>query len=315
MSEILNENRRLQAEVEKLIEENMNLTSVIRTLRKNLRHDNEKLETVSRELWLWKNGRYHLDCVATEDCKSEAEVSSKLAEALRERDEAREHWGNESMNAAQFFGEKTKAIAERDEARAERDILKLNAQREAEHHDRMVSELEKVYKERDEAREKIKRQAERICQLEGATNHAGGTPLSIALRERDEVRQQYDDLATEHVLAVNKLAEERDQALMDRANGDMATMTINHYERILRERDEARSDAAKIADKLSGLELRSTEELARLEQERNEALAQVKELIYISERAIALAEIDFENDKFGVVSELRDDLAKIKKSK
>ena len=34
----------------------------------------------------------------------------------RERNEAREHWGTESMNAAQFFGEKTKAIAERDEA-------------------------------------------------------------------------------------------------------------------------------------------------------------------------------------------------------
>jgi len=58
MSEFLSENRRLQAEVEKLIEENMNLTSVIRTLRKNLRDDNDKLETVSRELWLWKNGRY-----------------------------------------------------------------------------------------------------------------------------------------------------------------------------------------------------------------------------------------------------------------
>jgi hypothetical protein len=55
--------------------------------------------------------------------------------------------------------------------------------------------------------------------------------------------------------------------------------------------------------------------IAQLRRERNEALAQVKELIYISERAIALAEIDFENDKFGVVSELRDDLAKIKKSK
>ena len=26
---------------------------------------------------------------------------------------------------------------------------------------------------------------------------------------------------------------------MDRANGDIATMTINHYERLLRERDEA----------------------------------------------------------------------------
>jgi chromosome segregation ATPase len=90
-------------------------------------------------------------------------------------------------------------------------------------------------------------------------------------RQRDEARRQYDDLATEHVLAVNKLAEERDAALMDRANGDMATMTINHYERLIKERDEARADAAKIADKLSGLELRSTEELARLEQERNEA--------------------------------------------
>ena len=37
------------------------------------------------------------------------------------------------------------------------------------------------------------------------------------------------------------------------------------------ERDEARVDAAALADKLSGLELRSTDELARLEQERNEA--------------------------------------------
>lgn len=37
------------------------------------------------------------------------------------------------------------------------------------------------------------------------------------------------------------------------------------------DRDEAKADAAALADKLSGLELRSTEELARLEQERNEA--------------------------------------------
>lgn len=44
----------------------------------------------------------------------------------------------------------------------------------------------------------------------------------------------------------------------------------------------------------------------KLERERDE-------LIYIAERAIALAEIDFENDKFGVVSELRSDLEDIKK--
>jgi hypothetical protein len=43
---------------------------------------------------------------------------------------------------------------------------------------------------------------------------------------------------------------------------------------IERERDEARADAAKIADILSGLELRSTDELASLERERNEARAE-----------------------------------------
>lgn len=37
-----------------------------------------------------------------------------------------------------------------------------------------------------------------------------------------------------------QLERERDEALIDRANGEIATMTINHYERILRERDEAR---------------------------------------------------------------------------
>ena len=52
--------------------------------------------------------------------------------------------------------------------------------------------------------------------------------------------------------------------------------------------------------------------IAQLRRERNEALAQIKELIYIGERAIALAEIDFENDKFGVVSELRDGVERIK---
>jgi hypothetical protein len=58
MKDILEENKRLKAEVEKLISDNMELTGVIRSLRKVAREDNEKLETVSRELWLWKNGKY-----------------------------------------------------------------------------------------------------------------------------------------------------------------------------------------------------------------------------------------------------------------
>lgn len=58
MNEIIEENKRLKAEVEKLISNNMELVAVIRSLRKNAKEDNEKLETVSRELWLWKNGKY-----------------------------------------------------------------------------------------------------------------------------------------------------------------------------------------------------------------------------------------------------------------
>jgi hypothetical protein len=45
-------------------------------------------------------------------------------------------------------------------------------------------------RERDEAREKMASQSDRIRYLEGATNHAEGTPLSIALRERDEAREE-----------------------------------------------------------------------------------------------------------------------------
>ena len=52
--------------------------------------------------------------------------------------------------------------------------------------------------------------------------------------------------------------------------------------------------------------------LMDITRERDEANEQVKELIYIAGRAIDLAEIDYENDKFGVVSELRDGLEKIK---
>ena len=110
---------------------------------------------------------------------------------------------------------------------------------------------EQLERERDEAWEEIKN-------LQGAYDDATNYYARIIelIDERDEAREKYTALATENMLAVNRLAEERD-----------------------------------------------------------EALAQVKELIYIAERAIALAEIDFENDKFGIVSELRSDLAKIKKSK
>ncbi len=58
MNEILQENKRLRAEVDHLLIENMELTAVIRALRKNAREDAASIETAKRELWLWKNGKY-----------------------------------------------------------------------------------------------------------------------------------------------------------------------------------------------------------------------------------------------------------------
>jgi hypothetical protein len=44
-----------------------------------------------------------------------------------------------------------------------------------------------------------------------------------------------------------RLERERNEALMDRASGDIATMTRNHYERLIKERDEAIQRASDLA--------------------------------------------------------------------
>jgi hypothetical protein len=105
-----------------------------------------------------------------------------------------------------------------------------------------------------------------------------------------------------------RLERERNEALMDRASGDIATMTSNHYERLIKERDEARKH---LRDANRGAEINAHIN-QKFAQQIIDARGQIKELIYIAERAIALAEIDFENDKFGVVSELRDGVERIK---
>jgi len=59
------------------------------------------------------------------------------------------------------------------------------------------------------------RQTERIRYLEGATNHACGTPLSVALRERDEAREAFVIATDQMVIAQGKVREankERDEA-------------------------------------------------------------------------------------------------------
>ncbi len=116
-------------------------------------------------------------------------------------------------------------------------------------------------------------------------------------RERDEARQQYDDLATEHVLAVNKLAEERDAAQatltdihrwIERNHPDnfIDSMTFHQnlervgdrwYDRldlVERERDEAKKEIEGWRNKWEC----AVTMAARAENERYEARGQVEEL-------------------------------------
>jgi hypothetical protein len=78
-----------------------------------------------------------------------------------------------------------------------------------------------------------------------------------------------------------------------------------------RKLERERAEALEDLEFRRGLYKVQEERLEKVMKELAEAREEIKELIYIAERAIALAEIDFENDKFGVVSELRYELKQI----
>jgi polyhydroxyalkanoate synthesis regulator phasin len=88
-------------------------------------------------------------------------------------------------------------------------------------------------------------------------------------RERDEARKLLANALVRGDLALEETK---------KAQEDLLWSDIQDKREMQRERDEARAVAARIADILSGLELRTTEELARLEQERNEAREALREL-------------------------------------
>jgi uncharacterized coiled-coil DUF342 family protein len=73
------------------------------------------------------------------------------------------------------------------------------------------------------------RQTERIRYLEGATNHASGTPLSVALRERDEAREK----AERYRIEANAIMMQRDE---------WAAMCGRYKQ----ERDEAREEIKRL---------------------------------------------------------------------
>jgi hypothetical protein len=168
----------------------------------------------------------------------------------RERDEANELLASEKITRNHIIKRSVEVERELDEVNEE-------LHKQMVRYDQLFDEAEKIRIERDEAREALSDWENAALHVEADhpdEKHCGCVPILRKLLT--EAREKYDNLATEHMLVVNKLCKERD-----------------------------------------------------------DAREQIKELIYIAGRAIDLAEIDFENDKFGVVSELRSDLEKIKKSK
>jgi hypothetical protein len=127
------------------------------------------------------------------------EVFTELAKTLKqERDEAREKYDN---LATEHMLAVNKLCNERDEAREALTSQELVIAQHKVITDLIIERNEarqstlrldvvnfKLKKELDDAKQKIKNQADRIRYLEGAINHAEGTPLSVALRERDEAR-------------------------------------------------------------------------------------------------------------------------------
>ncbi|MBU6183522.1 MAG: hypothetical protein KGR46_12020 [Verrucomicrobia bacterium] len=108
----------------------------------------------------------------------------------------------------------------------------------------LTKKLQERTAERDEAREQLVRSNHFLHQAE--------ENLESIYRERDEAREKYDILATEHMLEVNKLCNERDEAredahqLTQKRNELLAYLDAAHYAtcnaELRRERDEARRE-------------------------------------------------------------------------
>jgi hypothetical protein len=77
----------------------------------------------------------------------------------------------------------------------------------------LEAELTAVTEQRDKALQKIKNQAERIVYLEGATNHATGTPLSKAIEQRDRLAKALEEMRYAHTDKAERMANEAFQSL------------------------------------------------------------------------------------------------------
>jgi hypothetical protein len=115
---------------------------------------------------------------------------------------------------------------------------------------------QQLERERDEAREKINRQANRIRYLEGATNHAKGTPLSVALRERDEARESLKHISeygTDEINAAVELRQKLATALVERDEAREVLKRIAHASMSARHKEEDYAEWEKAVESLQGI--------------------------------------------------------------
>ena len=152
----------------------------------------------------------------------------KLKQSFRERDEAME-------KAERYRLEANSLMLQRDEAREELKKLEGAYEDATNYYARMIE----LKEERDEARESLKHITEygteeinaavelrqKLASALVERDEAQKELLEQArllgmssereaklISERDEARKKYDNLATEHMLAINKLCNERDEA-------------------------------------------------------------------------------------------------------
>lgn len=114
--------------------------------------------------------------------------------------------------------------------------------------DLRLLDFERMKQERDEAREKMARQANRIRYLEGATNHACGTPLSVALKERDEARDAIVGWENKWKCAVDMAA--RAELERDELKYSLKIRAINESLRYSKDRNESDNIISKLNFKL-----------------------------------------------------------------
>ena len=143
-------------------------------------------------------------------CKEDRKLNAMTSYARkleRERDEAREELKKLEgayEDATNYYARMIELKEERDEARESLKHITEYGTEEINAAVELRQKLASALVERDEAQKELLEQA----RLLGMSSEREAKLIS----ERDEARKKYDNLATEHMLAINKLCNERDEA-------------------------------------------------------------------------------------------------------